>query len=289
MVTLHRSAWQRLALLSAVIFNPLIGFGNSSGNRPGVSSPALSPSSDSLPHAIAVKEGRDIPFRRLPRSAGLSQTRVAAVAQDGVGFMWFGTQYGLNRFDGYKSKVFKHELRRADSLSCVYVRALLLDHAGRLWVGCDGYLDRYEPTTETFIHYSIDLDPSRTPSQISDIDEDRAGNLWMSTNRGLYKFDPNSSRITRYLHDFQESYSLSANLINQAHEDRMGRFWVASAGGLDEFDIREGKVKRRAPLRMPVGWSHQDGSVANREDVSGSVNGHDGRSASVVSRATLCR
>ena len=80
----------------------------------------------------------------------------------------------------------------------------------------------------------------------------------MSTTRGLYKFDPNSSRITRYLHDFQESYSLSANLINQAHEDRMGRFWVASAGGLDEFDIREGKVKRRAPLRMPVGWSHQD-------------------------------
>ena len=120
MVTLHRSAWQRLALLSAVIFNPLIGFGDSSGNRAGVSSPALSPSSDSLPHAIAVKEGRDIPFRRLPRSASLSQTRVAAVAQDRVGFMWFGTQYGLNRFDGYKSKVFKHELRRADSLSCVY-------------------------------------------------------------------------------------------------------------------------------------------------------------------------
>ncbi|MEO8662600.1 MAG: two-component regulator propeller domain-containing protein [Bryobacteraceae bacterium] len=175
-----------------------------------------------------------------------------------MGFIWFGTQYGLNRFDGYKSKVFKHELRRADSLSCVYVRALLLDHAGRLWVGCDGYLDRYEPATETFVHYAIDRDPSGTLSQITAIDEDHSGKLWIATSRGLYTLDPDRSRIIRYLHDSQDPHSLSANLINQAYEDRTGRFWVASSGGLEEFDINTGRVKRRAPLRMAVGWSHQD-------------------------------
>ncbi|MBC8166594.1 MAG: hypothetical protein H7Y20_12065, partial [Bryobacteraceae bacterium] len=252
------SGGTRVALLCVLILHPCISLGDSSRNPPRVSKPALSVSSDSLPRAIAVKEGLDIRFRRLPRSSGLSQTRVGAVAQDRVGFIWFGTQYGLNRFDGYKSKVFKHELQRADSLSCVYVRALLVDHADRLWVGCDGYLDRYEPTTETFIHYAIDRDPSGTLCQITDIDEDRNGKLWISTTRGLYAFDPDSSRTLRYVHNSQDPDSLSANVINQAHEDRTGRLWVASAGGLEEFDVAQGKVKRRAPLRMPVGWSHQD-------------------------------
>ena len=66
--------------------------------------------------------------------------------------MWFGTQYGLNRYDGYKSKVFKHEPDRPDSLSCVYVRNLLVDHTGTLWVGCDRFY-RFHPATETFKHY----------------------------------------------------------------------------------------------------------------------------------------
>src|SRR6516162_614207 len=85
---------------------------------------------DSLPETIDVVEGIDIRFRRLPASAGLSQTRVSSVVQDNVGFIWFGTQYGLNRFDGYKSKTFKNEPGRPETLSCVYIRSLFVDHAG---------------------------------------------------------------------------------------------------------------------------------------------------------------
>jgi ligand-binding sensor domain-containing protein len=64
-------------------------------------------------------EGRDIQFRRLPATAGLSQTRVSEFIQDDDGFIWFGTQNGLNRFDGYKCKVFRHDSQRLDSLSGV--------------------------------------------------------------------------------------------------------------------------------------------------------------------------
>ena len=88
---------------------------------------------DSLPITIPVVDGQDIRFRRLSGSAGLSQTRVAWVVQDNLGFIWFGTQYGLNRYDGYRSKVFKHEAGRSNSLSCVYVRSLFVDHSGTLW------------------------------------------------------------------------------------------------------------------------------------------------------------
>src|SRR6186713_961828 len=55
---------------------------------------------------LAVADGSDIRFARITRTQGLSQTRVAKLVQDDLGFIWFGTQYGLNRFDGYRFKVF---------------------------------------------------------------------------------------------------------------------------------------------------------------------------------------
>src|SRR5215469_13738182 len=164
---------------------------------------ALDPStSDRLPSKIRVVDANDIRFWRLPAGAGLSQFRVDAVAQDKLGFIWFGTQYGLNRYDGYKSKVFKHEPRRSDSPSCVYIRSLFVDHSGTLWIGCDRFLDKFEPITETFAHYRIDTEiPSDLPTPIERINEDDAGILWLATYRGLYRFDPATGKTTRYTHD----------------------------------------------------------------------------------------
>src|SRR5262249_58981027 len=72
---------------------------------------------DPLPAKIHLVDGNDIRFRRLSASAGLSQTRVGSIVQDKVGFIWLATQYGLNRYDGYNSKVFKNEPEHPDSMS----------------------------------------------------------------------------------------------------------------------------------------------------------------------------
>ena len=215
--------------------DPPNALGNSANSR-----------SDSLPARIDVVEGNDVRFRRLPPGAGLSQTRVAWVVQDKVGFVWFGTQYGLNRFDGYKSKVFKNEPGRPDSLSCVYIRSLFVDHAGTLWVGCERFLDRFEPATETFAHFRIGTQSSNELSTpIQRISEDRAGVLWLATDKGLYRFDPTTGGTKRYVHDPQDPASLADSRINMAEENRAGKFWVASGGGLEEFDRTTGKVIRR--------------------------------------------
>jgi len=174
--------------------------------------------------------------------------------------MWFGTQYGLNRYDGYKSKVFKHEPGQDKSLSCVYIRSLFADHAGRLWVGCDGFLDRFEPATETFTHYRIG--PTTASDQLSTpidrICEDREGILWLATAKGLYRFDPATGRTTRYIQDPHRPTSIAANRINVAKEDREGRLWVASGGGLEQFDRNAGRVVRRAPLGDETSGFHED-------------------------------
>ena len=216
---------------------------------------------DSLPEKIDLVDGNDIRFQRLSAGTGLSQTRVAWVVQDKVGFMWFGTQYGLNRYDGYKSKVFKHEPGRPDSLSCVYVRNLLVDHAGTLWVGCDRFLDRFDPATETFKHYRIYPETSKElPTPIESIHEDHKGVLWLATAKGLYRFDPTSGQSTRYSHNPDDPSSIAATRINVAAEDREGRLWVASGKGLDQLDSVTGKVLRRSPFHAEVSKFHEDQS-----------------------------
>src|SRR3569833_2989358 len=62
--------------------------------------------------SLTVREGTGLSFRRISTSDGLSQTRVAQIIQDDRGFMWVGTQYGLNRFDGYEFKVYVHDPQR---------------------------------------------------------------------------------------------------------------------------------------------------------------------------------
>jgi signal transduction histidine kinase/ligand-binding sensor domain-containing protein len=214
---------------------------------------------DPFAEKIDLVDGNDLRFQWLSAGTGLSQTRVEWLVQDKVGFLWFGTQYGLNRFDGYKSKVFKHEPDRPDSLSCVYVRSLYVDRAGTLWVGCDRFLDRFDPATETFKHYRVYTElPNELPTPIDRIGEDHQGVLWLATAKGLYRFDPTSGRTTRYSHNPDDPSSIVATRVNGAAEDREGRLWVASANGLDQLDPRTGKVLRRAPFHAEVNRFHED-------------------------------
>ena len=198
---------------------------------------------------LPVADASDLSFSRLGIAQGLSQTRVVQIVQDTRGFMWFGTQYGLNRYDGYRFKVFNHEPNDPTSLSSLWVAALLLDRSGRLWVGCDRFLDRYDPRTGSFVHYPIGAElTGRPPVQVVHIDEDRAGMLWLSTAYGLFRFDPLSGRTRHFGHVPGDTSSLSSDNIKSAGEDRSGVFWVATEEGVDQFDRTTGKVALHIPL-----------------------------------------
>ncbi len=97
------------------------------------------------PHVIPIVEGDDIAFSRVENTEEFSQSRVAQIAQDDKGFMWFGTAYGLNRFDGYGHTVFAGDSQARSQLSGVYVSAITKDRAGRLWVASDQGLDIFDP------------------------------------------------------------------------------------------------------------------------------------------------
>jgi ligand-binding sensor domain-containing protein/signal transduction histidine kinase len=198
---------------------------------------------DLRPIRIPVIDRADNRFARLSTTDGLSQRRVSQIVQDDQGFMWFGTQYGLNRYDGYNFKVFVPDPGNPNSLSGVFISALFKDRGGTLWVGCDQFLNKFEPATETFTRYPV--------PGVNHVSQDTAGTLWLATGTGLYRLDPATGQIRQYSLDPNDPSSLSSNDVRSSGEDKAGAFWVSNSKGLDKFDRRTGKVTLHVPLHEP--------------------------------------
>ena len=199
------------------------------------------------PRAISypILDGTDVRFSRLDAPQGLSLTKLGPIVQDDQGFLWFGSQHGLYRFDGYSYKGFVHDPADSNSLSGVFVSTLFKDRLGALWVGCDQFLDRLDLDTETFTHYPIPF--------VVHISQDKSGLLWLSTPSGLFAFDPTTGRSQRYVHDIANPLSLSSSDVRSSREDKEGRFWVSNSEGMDKFDRSTGRVLLHIPLREPAG------------------------------------
>jgi ligand-binding sensor domain-containing protein len=196
-----------------------------------------------LPSTPPVIAGTDIRFYRTATGDGLSQIRVSQIVQDDQGFMWFGTQYGLNRYDGYRFKVFLHDPADPSSLSGVYITALFKDRSGVIWVACNQFLDKYDPVTETFVHYQIQASHAKKEQlTIKHISQDNKGLFWLSTTNGLFAFDPVSGVVGAYRHDAKNPLTLSSSDVKSSGEDREGDFWVVTSEGLDKFDRKTGNI-----------------------------------------------
>jgi len=210
--------------------------------------------SESSHVTLSVIDGKDIRFAHLSRGEGLSQSIVEHVLQDDQGFLWFGTQDGLNRFDGYIFNQYRRGASGSKDLSGVEVTALLKDRSGALWIGVDQFLDRLDPATDSITHYRSDpKDPSSLGGRVYNIAQDEGGSLWLATSNGLDKLDPTTGRFTHYRHDPNNPGSLSANGHNNSVkfvlEDKLHTLWVQTTAGLDRFDPRTGKATHYSELR----------------------------------------
>ncbi|MEM1054590.1 MAG: two-component regulator propeller domain-containing protein [Bacteroidota bacterium] len=146
--------------------------------------------------------GVAVRFDRLGAEDGLSQSSVLAVVQDRHGFLWFGTQDGLNRYDGVRVTTYRHDPAAPDDgLPTSYVQTLAETRDGALWVGTwGGGLARMDPETERFTVFRHDeADDASLPGDIvTALYEDAAGRLWIGTDGGLAWHDPRGGTVRRY-------------------------------------------------------------------------------------------
>lgn len=190
---------------------------------------------------------QEIKFEHISLQQGLSQTSVFSIAQDRKGFMWFATQDGLNRYDGYSFLVYRHDPQDSSSLSDNYVTALLVTRDGTLWAGTrGGGLNRFIPRTAQFTHYRHDPLNVRTISndEVRCIYEDRAGALWVGTTGGLCRYDAATDRFKRFTHEPGNSRSIPPGLVQCLFEDKSGLFWVGLLGTLGTLDRSTGEFTR---------------------------------------------
>ena len=183
-------------------------------------------------------------FDRLTIEDGLSQSSVYCILQDSRGFMWFGTQDGLNKYDGYDFTAYRHNPDDINSISHNDVYSLVEDDEDNIWVGTyDCGLDMFDPVTNRFTHFIHDpADPgSICDNKIWSLSCDRNGYIWIGTENGLDRFNPADHTFVHFKHDPDNDNSISANHIFEIMESDDGSIWVLSrGGGLDRFNPDDG-------------------------------------------------
>jgi diguanylate cyclase (GGDEF)-like protein len=196
-------------------------------------------------------------FARLGGEQGLSHGEVTSIMQDGSGFLWFGTEDGLDRFDGYELRHFIHARADAGTLPNNWVSSLARDAAGRLWIGSDGggvvwrndESSRFQAADTLAGALKTDRE-----AKVRALHVDRQGRLWVAArDGGVELIDFNGARVTRFRHHSDDPASLSDDSVYAIAEDGSGRIWIGTATGLDLVNPVARRIERLGPRLQAAG------------------------------------
>lgn len=193
----------------------------------------------------AVGQEVDPKFHHYTSTEGLSQNNVTCILQDSEGFMWFGTQDGLNKYDGYTFTIYQNISGDTTTISNSQVTALLEDKDKNLWIATQsGGLNKYDRKNDQFTYFMHEEGNknSLSSNKIKSLYQDKAGILWIGTDgEGLNRFDPVTKTFTHYKNDFHDITSIGFNIVSSLFEDSHGKFWVGTYyGGLNLMDREKG-------------------------------------------------
>ncbi|NGZ87182.1 response regulator [Duganella aceris] len=203
-------------------------------------------------------------FEHLGLNEGLPNAVAMALAQDGDGYIWVGTQSGLARWDGYHVRSFQHDAADAGSLPGDFIQALHVDKRGHLWVGTTASgLAMYDKSTERFVRPNDEL----SRGQVNAIASDAKGNLWIGTPTGLRYYDVVQGSLRRYTHE--DTPGLPDNQIRALLTDRAGNLWIGSGSGLSR--MKPGGTILTIPIAAESNSTHHDAVLSIGENHQGQI------------------
>jgi two-component system sensor histidine kinase ChiS len=222
-----------------------------------------------------------IELNQLTVSDGLSQNYVSAIIKDSKGFIWVGTFWGgLNRYDGYSFKSYRHNPGDTNSLSSSEICTIYEDKKGVLWIGTWDGLQRFSPDEpgQRFKCYRYSEEHKRGGNIVSAIFEDSKGELWIGAgSHGVYSFDRVNEKFRNYKINTDVPGNVDGNIssyIKSIHddsvagyvcsitEDKEGTLWIGTTVGLNEFDPDKEIFYSHKPAPGNIeNWSNSISSV----------------------------
>lgn len=187
-------------------------------------------------------------FSRLDINNGLSNNDVTCIMKDSQGFMWFGTLSGLNKYDGYKFRTFKHSLTDTTSLNDDFIVSIAEGPGNKIVVETRNGFNIYDPAQESFSHDVAGyLKALNIPdANIVAVKKDRLGNYWfIHTVYGIYKYNPVTKTTTHITHKAGDISSISSNDVSDIALDNAGDTWLIYSNGLIERLDNQYKVSCR--------------------------------------------
>lgn len=193
---------------------------------------------------------KEIKFERISTEnfkveKGLSQNSIKSIWQDHLGYLWFGTWDGLNKYDGYSFIVYKSAAESSNkALSNQTVNTIFEDKHNCLWIGTETGLNRFDRKTQKFNYYWHDANDPKTISSDSVlcVYEDGNENIWIGTRNGLNFFDHTTETFTRYFLNPQNANSLSSNTILCLASNGKDLLFVGTDKGLNILNVKTGII-----------------------------------------------
>lgn len=179
-------------------------------------------------------------FTAITSMDGLSSNTVHTILKDQYGLLWFGTDDGLNKYDGTDFTIYRHDRSNPSSLASNDISSLHEDKAGRIWIGTiQGSLHLYDRRKDAFVRVI-------GSESVTAITSDHTGQLWVATTTGLILVDPVTFKATRLSERAGVPDQLRNGLVQSFFEDRQGHMWVGTETGLFRFDFTTNRFARIA-------------------------------------------
>ncbi len=191
--------------------------------------------------------GQTLRFSHLTPKDGLSHSSVNSIIKDKRGLMWFASEDGLNRYDGYDFRTYRYEPNDSLGLSHNFVRSILQDSRGNIWVGTNYGLNRYDEKNDKFDWYFYQPKTLKkganenTINSFTAIYEDNQHRLWFGlASGGLAQFDYEQDKIISYDVQNEATMNLASLEILCFYQDAQNRLWFGTKGsGLFRLDLQK--------------------------------------------------
>lgn len=211
-------------------------------------------------------------FERFELKDGLSQSSVNDIIQDDYGFLWFATDEGLNKYDGYNFEIYRKSFDNPTSISDNFIKCLHEDKEGNIWIGTLGSgICIFNPKKETFSCLST-KDSKLSNDVIYDFVEDEKS-VWIATDNGLNRFSKFSNQFFQYFPQKDNLHAIPDSLINIIYQTSSGEIWIGTNNGglcmyrpdIDGFNIYKHDIGNTGSISSNTVWGIAEDPILGEE------------------------